>query len=129
MQNEIGSNLAASIEDSLAQRFGEHLPVDPAQSGLDELARIASHRVARDFLDQPLEPALLRLLCACALSAPSKSDLQQPDILVLDDSEQRRAVIALMPDMPWLAQAPVVLVFLANGGGPPQLARPRAQPV
>jgi nitroreductase len=128
MQNEIGSNLAASIEDSLAQRFGERLQVDPALSGLDELARIASHRVHRDFLDQPVEPALLRLLCACALSAPSKSDLQQADILVLDDSEQRRAVIALMPDMPWLAQVPVVLVFLANGGRTPQLARLRGKP-
>jgi nitroreductase len=128
MQDDTGSKLAASIEDSLAQRFGERLRVDPALDGLDELARIAGHRVHRDFLDRPVEPALLRLLCACALSAPSKSDLQQADILIVDDPAQRRALMALMPDMPWLAQAPVLLVFLANGARTPQLARLRAKP-
>ena len=122
------TKLAASIADSLAERFGERLHVDPALDGLDELARIAGHRVHRDFLDKPVEPALVRLLCACALSAPSKSDLQQADIMVVDDPEQRRAVIALMPDMPWLAHAPVLLVFLANGGRTPQLARLRGKP-
>jgi len=128
MQDSIGAEFAASVEESLAERFGERLQVDPGLAGLDELARIAGHRVHRDFLDQPVEPALLRLLCACALSAPSKSDLQQADILVLDDPDQRAAVIALMPDMPWLKDAPVLLVFLANGGRTPQLARLRGKP-
>src|SRR5580704_2104339 len=128
MQDHTGSPLAARIEESLAERFGERLHVDPTLAGLDELARIAGHRVHRDFLDRPVEPALLRLLCACALSAPSKSDLQQADILVLDDPAQRQAVTALMPDMPWLAQAPVLLVFLADGARTPQVARLRGKP-
>jgi nitroreductase/FMN reductase [NAD(P)H] len=128
MQDHTRSTLAARIEDSLAERFGEQLHVDPALAGLDELARIAGHRVHRDFLDRAVEPALLRLLCACALSAPSKSDLQQADILIVDEQEQRRAVIALMPDMPWLKEAPVLLVFLANGNRTPQLARLRGKP-
>jgi nitroreductase len=128
MQDDTASRLAAGIEASLAERFGERLPVDPTLAGLDELARIAGHRVHRDFLDRPVAPALLRLLCACALSAPSKSDLQQADILVVDDLAQRRAVIALMPDMPWLEQAPVLLVFLADGSRTPQLGRMRQKP-
>ena len=128
MQDRIETELATRIEESLAQRFGERLPVDPALAGLDELARIAGHRVHRDFLDRPIEPALLRLLCACALSAPSKSDLQQADILILDDTQQRRSIIALMPEMPWLARAPVLMVFLANGNRTPQLARLREKP-
>jgi nitroreductase/FMN reductase [NAD(P)H] len=128
MRDRTQSNLAARIEESLAERFGERVPVDPALAGLDELARIAGHRVHRDFLDRPVDPALLRLLCACALSAPSKSDLQQADILVLHDAEQRRSIISLMPDMPWLARAPVLLVFLANGNRTPQLARLRGKP-
>ena len=115
MQDRNESSLAARIEESLAARFGERLRVDPSLTGLDELARIAGHRVHRDFLDRPVEPALLRLLCACALSAPSKSDLQQADILVLDDAQLRHSIISLMPEMPWLAQAPVLMVFLANG--------------
>ena len=128
MQHDSGSKLAASIEDSLAERFGERLHVDPALAGLEELARIAGHRVHRDFLDRPVEPALLRLLCACALSAPSKSDLQQADILIVQDQAQRRAVIALTPDVPWLEDAPVLLVFLANGSRTPRLGRLRGKP-
>ena len=128
MQHDSGSKLAASIEDSLAERFGERLHVDPALAGLEELARIAGHRVHRDFLDRPVEPALLRLLCACALSAPSKSDLQQGDILIVDDQAQRRDLIALTPDVPWLEDAPVLLVFLANGSRTPRLGRLRGKP-
>ena len=128
MQDRNESSLAARIEESFAARFGERLPVDPSLAGLDELARIAGHRVHRDFLDRPVEPALLRLLCACALSAPSKSDLQQADVLVLDDAQLRRSIISLMPEMPWLAQAPVLMVFLANGSRTPQLARLREKP-
>jgi nitroreductase/FMN reductase [NAD(P)H] len=128
MQDHTNSGLAPRIEESLEERFGEQLPVDPALAGLDELARVAGHRVHRDFLDKPVEPALLRLLCACALSAPSKSDLQQADILVLSAPDQRQALIALMPDMPWLAHAPVLMVFLANGARTTQLARMRGKP-
>ena len=128
MQDDKASRLAAGIEANLAERFGEHLPVDPTLAGLEELARIAGHRVHRDFLDRPVEPALLRLLCACALSAPSKSDLQQADILVVDDPAERRALIALMPEMPWLSDAPVLMVFLGDGSRTPQLGRMRGKP-
>jgi nitroreductase/FMN reductase [NAD(P)H] len=128
MQDSTNSNLAVRIEESLAKRFGERLEVDPTLTGLDELERIAGHRVHRDFLDRPVEPALLRLLCACALSAPSKSDLQQADILVVDDPGQRQELIALMSDMPWLDDAPVLLAFLANGARTPALARLRDKP-
>src|SRR4051812_19114052 len=68
---------AARLADILAERFGAQLAVDPNLAGLDELGRIAGHRVHRRFLDRAVEPGLIRLLCACALSAPSKSDLQQ----------------------------------------------------
>src|SRR5262249_23304470 len=90
--------------------------------------RIAGHRVHRRFLPRPVEPALLRLLCACALSAPSKSDLQQADIVVIGDREKQRSIAMLIPDMPWIAQAPVLLVFLADGSRLPQIARLREKP-
>src|SRR4051812_2070479 len=83
------------------------LPVDAGLAGLDELSRIAGHRVHRRFLPRPVEPALLQLLCACALSAPSKSDLQQADILIVRDQDKQRAIATLITDMPWIADAPV----------------------
>jgi nitroreductase len=120
--------IAQRIEQDLCQRFGESCPVDPELEGLSELARIAGHCVHRRFLPRAVEPALLRLLCACALSAPSKSDLQQGDILAVKDKAKQRAIAALIPDMPWIADAPVFLVFLANGARLPQIARLREKP-
>jgi nitroreductase len=119
---------ARLIEDALAERFGEACPVDPALPGLDELARIAAHRVHRRFLPRAVEPELVRLLCACALSAPSKSDLQQADILVVGDKTRQRSITALIPDMPWIADAPVFLVFLADGSRLPRIAQLRNKP-
>src|ERR1041385_4946768 len=83
---------AQSIRESLNQRFGESLTVDDNLTGLDELARLAGRRVQRRTADRAVDPELLRLLCACALSAPSKSDLQQADILIATNADQ--AVIA-----------------------------------
>src|SRR6185436_3546060 len=57
---------------------------------LDELQRIAEHRSYRKFAVKPVEPEVLRLLFACALSAPSKSDLQQADIVHVFCGDNRR---------------------------------------
>lgn len=120
--------LATSVEAALAERFGESFRVDPAMSGLDELARIAAQRSHRRFLPRAVEPDLVRLLCACALSAPSKSDLQQADILVVRDHDKQQAIAALIPDMPWIAQAPVLLLFLADASRLPRIAQLRGKP-
>ena len=72
MQEQLASQDAAKlIADCLAERFGEALAVDPDLPGLDELARIAGHRSHRRYLPRAVEPGLVRLLCACALSATS----------------------------------------------------------
>jgi nitroreductase len=118
----------ASIRHALTVRFGESFSIDAGLPGLDELARIAAHRTQRRYTDQPIEPALLRLLCACALSAPSKSDLQQCDILIVDDVITRTAIGDLIPDMPWIVAAPVFLVFLANGRRLKRIAELREKP-
>jgi nitroreductase/FMN reductase [NAD(P)H] len=119
---------AREIEASLQQRFGETFAVDARLPGLDELARIAGHRTHRRYRDAPVDPALLRLLCACALSAPSKSDLQQADILIVRDASLRAAIAALLPDMPFVGTAPAFLVFLANGRRLAQLMAQRNRP-
>ena len=105
---------ARRIEDALAERFGEPVSADPASPGLEELARIAEHRSHRRFSDRAVDPALLRLLFACALSAPSKSDLQQADIVHVADRAKIDEIVQGIPDMPWIARAPVFLVFCAN---------------
>ncbi len=121
------SDSVKSITAAMQARFGETSPVDENLAGLDALARIASRRVHRRYLDKPVDLALLRLLCACALSAPSKSDLQQADIVIVGEPEQ--SVIAdLIPDQPFIRTAPAFLVFLASGRRLPEISKLRGKP-
>ncbi|HEY7247651.1 MAG TPA: nitroreductase family protein [Xanthobacteraceae bacterium] len=108
------NDAANTIAQALAERFGEKLAVDPALPGLSELARLAAYRSHRRFLPRAIEPELIRILCACALSAPSKSDLQQSDIVIVSDMSIRKGIVATIPDMPWINDAPAFLVFVAN---------------
>ena len=125
---DMADNSAQSIRDSLKHRFGEAIAVDDNLAGLDALARMAGRRVHRRYKDQPVDPELLRLLCACALSAPSKSDLQQADIVIADKADQ--ATIAdLIPDQPFIRTAPAFLVFLANGRRLPEISQDARQAV
>ena len=116
------------IEAVLQERFGEAVQADPGLPGLGSIESIVKHRVIRRYSDRAIDPALVRLVCACALSAPSKSDLQQRDILMVQDPQIRAAIAALIPDMPWVGQAPVFLVFLANGRRLPAIAERRGKP-
>jgi nitroreductase/FMN reductase [NAD(P)H] len=117
-----------AIAAALAERFGEDIAIDPGLPGLNELAQIAGHRSHRRFLPRAVAPELLRLLCACALSAPSKSDLQQCDIVIVTDMAIRAGIVATIPDMPWIMDAPFFLVFLANGERLPMLAKLHDKP-
>jgi FMN reductase [NAD(P)H] len=122
------SPLSQRIETAVEERFGIRLNVGADHSGLDELARIVEHRSHRRYAVRSIEPELLRLLFACALSAPSKSDLQQADIVHVADRSKVDAITALIPDMPWIAEAPVVLVFCGNHRRIHQIAEWRGVP-
>jgi len=99
---------------ALKARFGAAPALTEAPKGVDVLADMANRRVIRRYTDKPVEPALLDTLCAVALSAPSKSDLQQADIVIVSDRGRREKLEALLPDNPWVKAAPIFLVFCAN---------------
>jgi nitroreductase/FMN reductase [NAD(P)H] len=99
---------------ALRARFGSAPALAEAPRGVDVLAEMANRRVMRRYLDKPVDPVLVETLCAVALSAPSKSDLQQADIVIVSDKGQREQLDALLPDNPWVKAAPVFLVFCAN---------------
>jgi len=121
-------DFAPLIKAALLERFAEQLEIDADLAGLDEIARICAHRVHRRYLAREISPHLVRLLCACALSAPSKSDLQQADILVVRERSKIGAIADLLPEMPWLREAPAFLVFLANGRRLPKICQMRDKP-
>jgi nitroreductase len=122
------SEAVDATKTALFARFGERFAVDDSLPGLDELARLAGHRTHRRYLARDVKPELLRLLCACALSAPSKSDLQQADILIIRENAKRHTIAELIPEMPWLREAPAFMIFLANGRRVPEIARMRGKP-
>ncbi|MEK6592859.1 MAG: nitroreductase family protein [Pseudomonadota bacterium] len=118
----------ARIEHALAERFGEAINLDTATPGKPELAAIAEHRSHRKFTPQAIAPGLLRALFACALSAPSKSDLQQADIIHVADRVKVRSIAELIPDMPWVNNAPVLLVICGNNRRIRQIGEWRGKP-
>lgn len=98
---------------TLRARFGSAPALAEAPKGVDVLADMANRRVIRRYIDKPIDPALLDTLCAVALSAPSKSDLQQADIVIAGKPE-REKLEALLPDNPWVKDAGALLVFCGN---------------
>jgi nitroreductase/FMN reductase [NAD(P)H] len=100
--------------DIVKARFGSSPALQAAPEGIEVLAAMANRRVMRRYTDKPVDPALLETLCAVALAAPSKSDLQQADIIMISDKAQRDRLHDLIPDNPWIRKAPAFLVFCAN---------------
>jgi len=116
------------IQRAAVERFGAQLTVEPGWSGLDELVRMMEHRSHRKYSGRAVEPGLLRLLLACAFSAPSKSDLQQADVVHVADRARIRSITDGIPDMPWIANAPVFLVFCGNNRRIRQIGEWRGKP-
>ena len=106
--------LPEQLADAALQRFGESLRIPPDLPGADELLRMLTHSSHRKWASQAVAPDLLQVLFACALSAPSKSDLQQADIVHVAERSRIKAIADWIPDMPWINDAPVFLVFCAN---------------
>ena len=106
---------SSRIAAAAGRRFGAALEVPSGLPQLDALAVLNERSVCRRYRPDPVPEALLQLLCATALAAPTKSDLQQATIVRLADPAKRAAVCALLPGSPWLAQAPELLVFCADG--------------
>jgi len=106
---------ASRIAAAAKRRFGAEFEVPAGLPNLEALAALNERSVCRRYRAAPVPEALVRLLCASALAAPTKSDLQQATIVRLADAAQRAALAALLPGSPWLAQAPELFVFCADG--------------
>ena len=92
---------------------------DAPQKGADAPDAQAWHAIAhrhacRSDADTPLSTARVQQLCALALCSPTKSDLQQRDIVVVEDPDKRAVINGLFPGSPWIADAPVFVVFCGN---------------
>ena len=106
--------MSETLSSLIRERFGESVDVPGRLEHNSELTGLAAHRSHRAFTGEPVAPALLRTLLACAFSAPAKSDLQQSCVVHVEDRAVREQIAALIPSMPWIADAPVLLVFCGD---------------
>jgi nitroreductase/FMN reductase [NAD(P)H] len=103
------------IADATLRRYGESVRTEGPLPGIDALAVMNERSVCRAYRPDPVPQDLFRLLCATALAAPTKSDLQQADIVRVRAPAKRAAINALLPGSPWIAGAPEFLVFCGDG--------------
>ena len=117
-----------TIADLIQDRFG--LPTDAGRSRPAEgtVAQILSHRIHRRYKPDPIADETLEILLAAALSAPSKSDLQQVAIIVLRDKDRQATIANWIPDMPWIGQCPLFLVFCGDHRRLRRVAELRGKP-
>lgn len=103
------------LREALTHRFGDapDIAAVPADAA-DALAAIAKRGSVRRFSAEPVAPSLIETLAAVALASPSKSDMQQRDIIIVRDPGTRAKLNALMAGQAWIANAPAMLVFCAN---------------
>src|ERR1043165_5553819 len=104
---------------ALQRRFGAddaHLEISPDAPPLH--AQLAGRGVVRWFTADPVPFELLHRLCALALCAPTKSDLQQRDIVIVDDARLKQDILAPLAEgqggQAWLSKIPVLLIFCGN---------------
>src|SRR5271165_371752 len=103
-----------SYEAEWRARFGEDSEPAPDLPDLPWLRQALMRRTHRRYAEQPVPEPLLRVLLGTAFSASSKSDFQQATIIWVKNRRKRDRVAALVPDMPWVGNAPVFLVFCGD---------------
>ena len=75
---------------------------------------IISRASVRKFSKKNISKELLTLLLTAAQSAPSKSNLQQYSIMVIQNQSLKNEIAKLIGDTKWALTAPVFLLFLAD---------------
>ncbi|MFL1461256.1 nitroreductase family protein [Roseococcus sp. DSY-14] len=100
------------MTEALRARYG-FLPFAPPE-GSEALRPLLDRRVTRRFTAQEVPDGLLRMVVAGAQSAPSKSDLQQYSIIAIRGHATRARIAQAIGTMPWIAEAPVLLLFCGD---------------
>ena len=98
-----------------ADRYAEEIDLDFSKiQETATLKSILSRRSIRKFLNKPISKELLTLLLAAAQSAPSKSNLQQYSILVIQDQNIKNEISNLIGNTKWALTAPIFFLYLAD---------------
>ena len=94
----------------------------------DVLDTMLSHRSVRSYLDKPLPAETLELIMAAAQSAPTTSNLQAWSVIAVRDPARKARLAALAANQRHIAEAPLVLAFVADLARLKSISRSRKQP-
>lgn len=117
-----------TVADLIEHRFGLPARAGRALPAEGAVAQLLSHRTHRRYKPDPVPEEVLDVALAAALSAPSKSDLQQVAIVLVRDPATQATIGSWIPDMPWIAQAPRFLVFCGDNRRLRRIAELRGRP-
>ena len=117
-----------TVADLIQERFGLPSRVGHDMPAEGTVAQILSHRTHRRYKPDPVPDDVLEIVLAAALSAPSKSDLQQVAIVLVKDRAKQAAIGGWIPDMPWIATAPLFMVFCGDNRRMRRVAELRGRP-
>lgn len=97
------------------QRYGTAAAICADEHPLAEgIARIINRRVVRQFEDRSIPTALMTQLLTCAQSGPTKSDLQQYSIIMVEDDAKRASIAEWIGSMSWINDASSFLIFCGD---------------
>ena len=117
-----------TVADLIQERFGLPSRVGHDMPAEGTVAQILSHRTHRRYKPDPVPDDVLEIVLAAALSAPSKSDLQQVAIVLVKDRAKQATIGGWIPDMPWIATAPRFMVFCGDNRRMRRVAELRGRP-
>jgi nitroreductase len=121
--------MSDTYDSELRARFGVDVELGGDVPDDPWLRLVLMRRTQRRYSDRAVPDSLVRLLLAAAFSASSKSDFQQASAIWLRDRATRDRLAELFPDMPWIAAAPVFLVFLGDARRLERIGELRGKPV
>lgn len=100
----------------LAERYGSGAPqlTEPALLASDTLARLLPHRSVRQFREKPISDETVTAIVAAAQSASSSSNNQSWSVVEVRSAEARRRLVQEAGGSALIADAPVILLFVAD---------------
>lgn len=101
-------------EMDLEYRYGETIKTDRQSAHAELLNTMLDRGSCRKFRKNAVPRDLVNLACAAAMAAPTKSDLQQRDIILVDEPELKEEIAGLVSGQTWVADAPSLAVFCGN---------------
>ncbi|WP_028974207.1 NADPH-dependent oxidoreductase [Spirochaeta cellobiosiphila] len=75
---------------------------------------IKNHRSIRSYTDQAVDDKMIDEILAAAQAMPNSINAQQTSVIVVKNLETRKKLAELSGGNPWIVEAPVFLVFIAD---------------